>query len=61
MTAPVPRPGQRPDVRRLAFQAALAKHDGNLTRTAEALGISRRTASKWYAELRAGTLLARLS
>ena len=53
---PKPRPGKAPDPRRRLFIEALKRNDGNLTRTAKALGISRRSASAWWQEYKAGKL-----
>ena len=53
---PRPRMGRRPDTRRLSFEAALRRERGNLMRTADRLGISRKTATLWYRDLLAGTL-----
>ena len=57
---PFPRPGQRPDERRRIFASTLEQQKGNLARTAKVLGISTKTANRWWKELKAGTLLARL-
>lgn len=51
--------GSKPDPRRLAFEAALRRHEGNITRTARSLGVSRMTGQRWAKMLREGTLLRR--
>lgn len=58
---PKPIGGARPDERRLVFASTLKRHDGNLAATAKALGVSHKTAWKWYHLLRDGTLLERFS
>ena len=55
-----PLPGRRPDERRRVFPMTLKQHRGNIIATACALGISRKTAYRWWKELKAGTLLSRL-
>ena len=58
---PWPRRGQRPDERRKLFPDTLRKHDGNVSATAKALGVSRKTATKWVKLLREGKLIVLLA
>ena len=45
---PEPRRGQRPDPRRKVFLRTLEACEGNLSRAAGQLGVSRKTASVWW-------------
>ena len=57
---PAPTPGGRPDPRRREFLATLKANGGRIRETAEALGIHRVTASRWWRDAKEGRLLDRL-